>query len=87
MFVYGINKEACCHPMNLKYLTKLFFKRHISDRPMYWSLKVNSTESSATSAGSTILIFTCVYVLRPNAVAILCSTLIESVRYHFCKIC
>lgn len=34
-------------------LTRFILRRHISERPRYWSLKVSSTNSSATSLGST----------------------------------
>lgn len=59
-------------------LTKLFFNLHISLRPKYWSLKVSSTESRATSSGFTIFMQTSAYVRSWKAVAILCSTLIAS---------
>jgi len=56
------------------------FKRHISERPRYWSLNVNSTESNVTDSGLTTFTVISLYARNWNKVATLCSMLIVSKR-------
>merc|ERR1719187_1279352 len=60
--------------MNMTELTRDFLSLHISLLPRYWSLKVSSTESSATDSGQTLLTITSLKVLRRNESAMLLST-------------
>lgn len=69
------------HRININWkllFTKYVLSRHISDRPMYWSLNVISTESNATEAGSMVRITTSEYVGKLNDDAMLASMLITS---------